>query len=310
MNTNKLLPFLYEMAIFVKVVELGSFSSAAQNIGVSPSSISRAVSRLEGFLNEKLLERTTRNMRLTSTGQEVFMLCRDMLESAKMAVSAAQSDQNNVAGSLIVAAPKALSKQVLMPMILDFIQKYPNVTFQLKVTDIMIDPIGDEVDVLIHLTNKPIEGLIAKRIGECRLILCASTGYVEKFGKPIHPDDLAQHNCLCLGENPIDQVWKFTNNTQKVVVNVSGSFVVNHSEIRRAAVLNGTGISVFPDFVILRDIESNEAVELLPDWHVSGSYQGEILAQYAQSKYIPNQIKVFVKYMQDYFNVESPNNIE
>ena len=301
MDTNKLLPFLYEMAIFVRVVESGSFSSAAKNIGIAPSSISRAVSRLEDFLNEKLLERTTRNIRLTSTGQEVFILCRDMLKSAKMAVSAAQSDQIDVAGSLRVAAPKALSKQVLMPMILDFIQEYPKVTFQLKVTDLMVDPISGEIDVLIHLTDKPIEGLISKRIGECRLILCASTGYVEKFGKPIHPDDLAQHNCLCLGENPRDQVWKFTNNNQKIVVNVNGSFVVNHSEIRRAAVLNGTGISVFPDFVISRDIESNKAVELLPDWHISGSYQGAILAQYAQSKYIPSQTKVFVKYMQDYF---------
>ena len=163
-DTNKLLPFLYEMAIFVRVVESGSFSSAAKNIGIAPSSISRAVSRLEDFLNEKLLERTTRNMRLTSTGQEVFILCRDMLKSAKMAVSAAQSDQIDVAGSLRVAAPKALSKQVLMPMILDFIQEYPKVTFQLKVTDLMVDPIGDAIDVLIHLTDKPIEGLISKRM--------------------------------------------------------------------------------------------------------------------------------------------------
>jgi len=289
------------MAIFVRVVELGSFSSTAQNLGVSPSSISRAVSRLEDFLNEKLLERTTRNMRLTSTGQEVFMLCRDMLESAKMAVSAAQSDQNDVTGSLRVSAPKALSKQVLMPMILDFIDKYPKVSFQLKVTDLMIDPIGDEVDVVIHLTDKPIEGLISKRIGECRLVLCASRDYVAQFGQPMHPSDLSQHNCLCLGENPRDQVWQFTKKNQKIAVNVNGSFIVNHSEIRRAAVLNGTGISVFPDFVISPDIESNDVVELLPDWHIGGRYQGAIVAQYAQSKYIPSQTKVFVKHMQNYF---------
>jgi len=290
------------MAIFVKAVESGSFTSAAQSLGIAPSSISRAISRLEDFLNEKLLERTTRSMRLTSTGEEVFMLCRDMLNSAKMAVSAAQSDQKEVAGTLRVAAPKALSKQVLMPMILNFIQAYPKVTFQLKVTDLMIDPISDEIDVLIHLTDKPIEGLISKKMGECKLILCASAGYIEKFGKPSHPDDLVAHNCLCLGENPRDQVWKFTNNKHKIAVNVTGSFIVNHSEIRRAAVLNGTGISVFPDFVISQDIESNDVLELLPDWHIGGSYQGAILAQYAQSKYIPTQTKVFVKYMQDFLS--------
>lgn len=298
MDTNKLIPLLSEMAVFVNVVESGSFSKTAKKLGVSPSSVSRSVTRLESALEEKLLERTTRQMRLSSTGQEVYSLCSDMMNSAKMAVSAAQVDKTDVSGSLRVAAPKALSRQVLMPMILDFIDDYPNVSLQLKVADHYIDPIGDEVDIIIMITNKPTEGLIAKTLGQCRLVLCASPAYIEEHGMPIHPEDISGHNCLCLGENPRDRVWEFTNNNKRISINVSGSFIVNHSEIRREAVLRGVGISVFPEFAIQSYIDSGQVVEVLRDWHVGGNYQGKIIAQYAQSKYIPSQIKTFIEYLQ------------
>ena len=299
MDTNKLIPLLSEMAIFVNVVESGSFSQTAKKLGVSPSSVSRSITRLESALEEKLLERTTRKMRLSSTGQEVYSLCSDMMNSAKMAVSAAQVDKTDVSGTLRVAAPKALSRQVLMPIILDFIDDYPNVSLQLKVADHYIDPIGDEVDVIIMITNKPTEGLIAKPLGQCRLVLCASPEYIEQYGMPIHPQDISGHNCLCLGENPRDRVWEFTNNNKKVSINVNGTFIVNHSEIRREAVLRGVGVSVFPEFAIQSYIDSGQVIEILRDWHVGGNYQGKIIAQYAQSKYIPSQIKTFIEYLQN-----------
>ncbi|MFM2587380.1 LysR family transcriptional regulator [Vibrio sp. TBV020] len=302
MDTNRLIPLLSEMAIFVHVVESGSFSQTAKKLGVAPSSVSRSITRLENALEEKLLERTTRQMRLSTTGQEVYSLCSDMMNSAKMAVSAAQVDKNIVSGSLRVAAPKALSRQVLMPMILDFIDAYPDVALQLKVADHYIDPIGDEVDVIIHITDKPTEGLIAKRLADCRLIMCASPDYLTEHGTPIHPEDIAKHNCICLGENPRDRVWDFTNNLKKISINVSGSFTVNHSEIRREAVLRGVGISVFPEFAIRSYIDSGDVVELLKDWHVGGNYQGRVVAQYAQSKFIPGQIKTFVEYLAHRFS--------
>nr|WP_216607777.1 LysR family transcriptional regulator [Vibrio sp. RE88] len=290
------------MAIFVSVVESGSFSKTAQKLGVSPSSVSRSITRLESALQERLLERTTRKMRLSTTGQEVYSLCNDMMNSAKMAISAAQVDKTNVSGSLRVAAPKALSRQVLMPMILDFIGRYPNISLQLKAADHYIDPIGDEVDVIIHITDTPTEGLIAKQLGQCRLVMCASPSYFEEHNVPTHPEDISEHNCLCLGENPKDRIWDFINNNQKLSINVSGSFAVNHSEIRREAVLRGVGISVFPEFVIQPYIDSGEVVEVLQDWQIGGNYQGKIIAQYAQSKYIPSQIKTFIEYLQSRFN--------
>lgn len=302
MDTNKLIPLLSEMAIFVNVVESGSFSKTAKKLGLSPSSVSRSITRLENALEEKLLERTTRQMRLSSKGQQVYSLCSDMMSSAKMAVSAAQTDKAQVSGSLRVAAPKALSRQVLMPMVLDFIDQYPNVALQLKVADHYIDPIGDEVDVIIHITDNPVEGLVAKTLTDCRLIVCASPDYLGEHDTPIHPEDIASHNCLCLGENPRDRVWGFTQGTKKISINVNGSFAVNHSEIRREAVLRGVGISVFPEFAIQPYLDSGQVVEVLKDWHLGGNYQGKVTAQYPQSKFIPGQIKAFVDYLQERFS--------
>lgn len=302
MDTNKLIPLLSEMAIFVNVVDSGSFSTTARKLGVSPSSVSRSITRLEHALEEKLLERTTRQMRLSATGQEVYSLCNDMLNSAKMAVSAAQADKSEISGILRVAAPKALSRQVLMPMVLDFIDAYPDVTLQLKVTDQYIDPISDEVDVIIHITDKPYQGLIAKLLADCRLVLCASPSYLKQNGHATHPNDLSQYNCLCLGETPKDRTWDFTSSDKKLSINVKGSFAVNHSEIRREAVLRGVGISLFPEFVVKNELDSGELIALLSDWHIGGNYQGQIMAQYAQSKFIPRQIKTFVAYLQQRFN--------
>lgn len=298
MDTNRLIPLLSEMAVFASVVEAGGFSAAAQKLGVAPSSISRSVTRLENALQEKLLERTTRQMRLTASGQQVYLLCSDMMSAAKLAVSAAQSEKDQVSGMLRIAAPKALSRQVLTPVLLNFIEDYPKVSLQLKVADHYIDPIGDEVDVIIHITEQPVQGLVARSLGQCRLLLCASPEYLQRHGTVTTPQELSECNCLCLGENPRDRVWNFYQAEQKVSVNVRGSLTVNHSEIRREAVLRGFGISLFPEFSIRQYIESGELIELLSDWRLGGNYQGQILAQYAQSKYVPQQIKIFINYLQ------------
>ncbi|MBH9741762.1 LysR family transcriptional regulator [Vibrio navarrensis] len=298
MDTNRLIPLLSEMAVFASVVEAGGFSAAAQKLGVAPSSISRSVTRLENALQEKLLERTTRQMRLTASGQQVYLLCSDMMSAAKLAVSAAQSEKDQVSGMLRIAAPKALSRQVLTPVLLNFIEDYPKVSLQLKVADHYIDPIGDEVDVIIHITEQPVQGLVARSLGQCRLLLCASPEYLQRHGTVTTPQELSERNCLCLGENPRDRVWDFYQAEQKVSVNVRGSLTVNHSEIRREAVLRGFGISLFPEFVVREDLASGQLVPVLADWQLSGRYQGTIWAQYAQSKYIPNQIKALVDYLQ------------
>ncbi|GAD89458.1 MULTISPECIES: LysR family transcriptional regulator [Vibrio] len=301
MNINQMISLLPEMAIFVHVAESESFSSTAKSLGVAPSSVSRSVTRLENALEQKLLHRTTRKMRLTHKGEEIYHICRDIMKSAKLVTNAVKSDNAKISGALKVAAPKALAKQVLMPAILDFMTLHPNVDFQLNVTDQPIDLIRDDIDLLIHITDTPIEAMVGKVLAECRLIMCASPAYITQYGEPLSPQHLLKHNCLCLGEDLKDRNWKLTSSSQTCSINVEGTFHVNHSEIRREAVLRGLGISIFPEFSIQQYIHSGEVVPLLSDWRISGNYQGEIIAQYPQSKYLPTQLTHFVKYLVEYF---------
>ena len=297
MNNNELIPMLSEMAIFVAVAEVQNFSKVGQNLGMAPSSVSRAIHRLEGSLQIKLLERTTRQVRLSSAGQDVYAQCKVMIEAARAAVQAAQSTQNSAKGMLRIAAPKAFASQILAPMILDFKELHPGITIQFKVADHFIDPISDEVDVIFRLTNQPLEGLIAKTLTNSSLVVCASPNYLANNGIPAHPDNLLAHQCINLGESAGDDEWIFTNAQQKIAVQTKPCFAVNHTEIRKAAVLRNMGIAIFPDFAVKQELQSGALVQVLKDWHVSGSYQGDVILQYAQSRFIPVQIRLFVEYI-------------
>lgn len=297
MDTNKLMAALPDMAAFVTVVEEGSFTKASIKLGVTPSAVSRQVSRLEQVLSTKLLERTTRQLNLSSGGKEVFVLCKSMMESARSAVSASGASVESPSGWLRVAAPKAYARQVLGPLLPEFLRRYPDIQLKLKVTDHFIDPVSDEIDIIFRITQQPLEGLIAREVNTVRLIMCASPAYLEKYGEPSHPEELRNHECLFLGEQPRDNEWEFRYADQTIKITVNGRYAVNHTEMRLSAVVDGMGISVFPDFVIHKAIEEGRVKAILKDWSVSGNYQGAVVMQYAQSKFIPSRMKVFVNYI-------------
>ncbi|HEY7865834.1 MAG TPA: LysR family transcriptional regulator, partial [Psychromonas sp.] len=242
MNTNKIIPLLADMAIFVTVVEQGNFSKAAKTLGVTPSAVSRQISRLEDALGIKLLQRTTRQLALTESGEITFTSCKQMVEAAEEAVSASTSATSTVSGLIRVAAPKSLANQVLRPIFVDFIKHYPDIQLHLKVTDLVLDPIHDAIDFLIHINDRPIESLVNIKLGKVGQVLCASPDYLQINPTPLHPDDLKKHACICLGENATDNRWQFINNNQQATVQVSGSYLVNHSEMRRDAIEQGFGI--------------------------------------------------------------------
>ncbi|WP_299204208.1 LysR family transcriptional regulator [uncultured Amphritea sp.] len=297
MNNNELIPLLTEMAIFVAVAEEQNFTKAAKKLAMATSSVSRSIHRLEQSLNIKLLERTTRQVRLSMAGQDVYQQCKHMLESAKAAIQAAESTQDVTTGILSIAAPKAFAKQILSPLIFDFCELYPGIKIKLNVTDRFIHPISEDVDVIFRLTQQPLEGLISKTLTHSALVMCASPAYLENAGTPTHPHDLVHHQCITLGEEACDDDWTFTKAHQKVTIKTNQRFAANHSEIRKAAALRSMGITIFPDFAAQQEMQSGALIQVLPDWHVSGNYQGQVILQYAQSRFIPNQIRAFVDYM-------------
>ena len=297
MSTNELIPLLSDMAIFVTVVEQGNFSKAAKNLGVTPSAVSRQISRLEDALGIKLMQRTTRQLALTESGTLTFNHCKKMVESADQAVNASHSATSTVSGLLRVAAPKSLANKVLKPLFVDFLKCYPDIQLHLKVSDRILDPIHDGVDFLIHINEKPIEALVNVKLGHVKNVVCASPDFISKHTLPLHPDDLKNLSCICLGENMADSRWRFSKGNQQTTVQVAGSYLLNHSGMRRDAIEQGFGIGSLPDYIAQQGIEMGKLIPLLEDWRLTGSYQGDICLQFVQSKYLPNKNRAFIDFM-------------
>jgi DNA-binding transcriptional LysR family regulator len=309
MDTNKLIPLLSDMAILVTVVEQGNFSKAAKKLGVTPSAVSRQISRLEDALGIKLLQRTTRQLALTESGTLTFNYCKQMIESAEKAVNASRSTTSTVSGLLRVAAPKSLANRVLRPLFVEFLKRYPDIQLHLKVTDRILDPIHDGVDFLIHINDYPIEALVNVKMGRVEQVLCASPDFLANHTLPTHPDDLKYLACICLGENMTDNRWRFNNQNenQKTTVQVTGSYLLNHSEMRRDAIEQGFGVGPLPDYIAQQGIETGKLIPLLEDWQLQGNYQGDICLQYVQSKYMPNKNRVFIDFMKQKLLMVQPD---
>lgn len=299
MDTNKILPLLTDMAILVSVVEQGNFSKAAAKLGVTPSAVSRQISRLEEALGTKLLQRTTRQLALTESGQLTYASCKQMLEAAEQAVSASSINSSSVRGLLRVAAPKSLSSRVLRPLFVEFMRRYPDIQLHVKVSDKLLDPIHDGIDFLIHINDSPIESLVCVKLGRVEQTLCASPNYLATHDTPTHPEQLKNHACLCLGESATDNRWLFTHHKQQVTVQVQGPYLVNHSEMRRDAIKQGFGIGALPDYMAKQGVEDGSLIALLQDWKLQGNYKGDICLQFLPTKYMPNKNRVFIDFLKE-----------
>jgi len=297
MVTNKLIALLPELATFHVIVNEGSFTAAAKKLGVTPSALSKLITRLESSLSIKLFERTTRRLLITEAGKNIYQQSTIIIEAAKQSIDISSLEHTVPSGSLTVAAPKAFLTIVLQPLVASFLTKYPKIQLKLRASDGDIDMISQGIDVVFRLTDKPSEGLIMKEIGKVSLKLCASPDYIKERGLPTHPKQLAVHDCLYLGETTTDHIWEFMKSDERHVIPVTGRYAVNHSQMRLNGVRNGFGIGIFPDFVIKEALANNEVIPVLEDWEMKGNYHGVIAMQYAQNKYMPSRLKVFTEFM-------------
>jgi len=297
MKNTKLIALLPDLASFILIVDEGSFTAAAKQLEVTPSALSKLVTRLEMSLSVKLFERTTRKLMITRAGQQVYDQAMVMVNAAKQAVELSTSDHHEMSGALTVAAPEAFLNSVLQPHVVPFLKKYPEIQLKLRAADGEIDLIRDGIDVAFKLTDKPDENLVLREVSKTNLVLCASPEYIEQRGMPTHPNELGQHDCLYLAETDRDHIWDFFKEDEYHTVAVSGRYAVNHSQMRLTGVKNALGIGIFHDFVIADAIAQKQVVPVLSDWTIKSNYHGAIAMQYPQTKYMPARLRGFIDYM-------------
>ena len=297
MSINNQLENLPDMAVFARVVDAGSFSGAARQLGITPSAASRQVARLEGVLRVRLLERTTRKLRLTEAGIAAFSRCQDMVAAAREVLALSDTHTATPHGLVRVSMPKAFGRLVLHPLMPLFLRQYPEVNVQLVITDRMVDLFEEAIDLAIRITDQPPAGLAGRPLMRIRHLVCASPSYLAEHGVPQHPRDLAQHSCIYLGESELDRNWRFGRGEEDVTVKVSGRYGANHSEVRLEGALQSLGIASLPEFTARASLTSGELMPVLADWDHLTNYAGTAWLLYPPNRFLAAKLRVWIDHV-------------
>lgn len=297
MRTNRIASLIGEMVTFAKIVECGSFSQAARQLGTTPSAVSRAMARLEKELDARLLQRTTRKLRLSDVGVEVYRHCQDMIQAMQAAAAVPGTLDNEPAGKLRIAAPRALARFLVHPYIPEFLAAYPKVDLVCRLEDRYVDLIEEHVDVAFRITDEPPPGLMGRRLMRIDHIICATAEYLNQHGVPNHPHDLKEHSCIALSEEAIDSRWRFSREGKSVSVDVQGRYTINHAVIRLDAVLGGMGIGSVPYFIAKDALKSGQIMQVLPEWSFKTNYHGDAWVLYPPTRHLPIRIRAFVEFI-------------
>jgi len=304
MNSTTLFALLPDMAVFSRVVDAGNFSEAARQLGSTPSTISRQIKRLEQALGTRLLERSTRSVRLTDSGAQVYRHCRDMVGAASGAVDIAGNLVAQPQGRVSLSAPISYARSVIHPLVAEFLRDWPEIDVQLIFADREMDPLRDDVDLVIRLTRSPPLGLAARPLGNARWLLCASPAYLATHGMPAEPRDLVRHQCLYLGETVDDNRWNFRRGAETQSLDVRGRYIANDVSARLDAARHAIGIASLPDFAVAEALRDGDLVQVLGDWEFEAhAYMGPVWLLYPPNRFLPSKVRVLIDHLASHLQV-------
>ncbi|MGA8205375.1 MAG: LysR family transcriptional regulator [Woeseiaceae bacterium] len=289
-----------DLLAFVTVVETGSFTAAADRLGVAKSAVSRRVSDLEDRLGVQLLRRTTRRLNLTDTGRAFHEHASRILADLDEAESAVLQQHGELRGTLKVALPLSFGIRHMCAPIAEFSRRHPRVEFDLDLNDRRIDLLQEGVDVAVRIGRLRDSSLIARRLFDARSVVCASQSYLDRYGVPETPEDLGRHRCLLYSNIPDPTRWVCSDRSgTRHEVRVTGALTASSGDFLLAAAIQGLGIAVEPTFNAGEAISRGELVPLLTDyeWPVSPAW-----AVYPPTRHLSYRVRAFIDYLADCFS--------
>ncbi|MFB9136665.1 LysR family transcriptional regulator [Vibrio olivae] len=291
------------LPVFVRVVECGSFSLAAQQLKITKSAVSKRINQLEDELGTRLLNRTTRTLSLTHAGKRYFDYASQAVHFAQQGLDSVTELQGSPQGVLTLTAPMSFGVVYIAPLINEFIQRYPNVDIDLHLEDKVVDLVQGGYDLAIRIGELESSNLIAKRISPCKSVLCASPEYLQRYGEPQKPSDLVAHNCLRYTYFRGGQEWTFSDGTHQHKVTPKGNFAVNNSEAIRRALLDGLGIAQMPTFIVAKDISAGKLVSVMNQYQLP---LHAIYAVFPERKHMPLKVRTFIDFIEDKLGTDTP----
>lgn len=288
---------LREMAILVQVVEAGSFSAAARQLGMTTSAVSRHVARLEAHIGGRLLHRTTRSLALTELGQQVHAGSTRMLAAAREVHALAGSYSERPNGVIRVTAPIVFGQLWLAPRLPRFLELYPDTEVRLTLTDRTVDLIEEGEDLAIRIARQQAPGLAARPLLTMRYVLVATPAYLAEHGAPATPAELAGHRCIGLRHAELGRDWRMRRGAETMSVAMSARCSINNSAAVLAAVEAGGGIGMISDFAARAALDAGRVRQVLADWEASDEHARAIHAVYLPGRHLALKIRAFIDYL-------------
>jgi len=289
------------MQAFVRVVEAGTFTKAADSIGMPKATVTRLIQTLEKELDTKLLNRTTRKVTVTADGAAYYERAGRLLGDMEELESSMSRAKASPRGRLKIDIPSSLGLAVIIPALPDFYARYPDIQIELGVSDRPVDIIGENVDCVVRGGELQDQSLVARRIGEFNLIACATPAYLKRHGTPQHPDELANGHTLVRYISPrTGRLYPMELRRDGEEVQVSGRHMlaVNDSNAGVAAALAGLGVLQTLTFLVQHHISSGALVPVFGGWY---SEAKPIHVVYPPNRHLSNKVRVFVDWIADLF---------
>lgn len=255
---------LADIAIFSAVAELRSMTAAADHLGLSKATVSKHVSALEAHLGVRLLSRTTRSLRLTEAGARFHLRCQAILADLKAAEADVQRYHVRPQGQLRVTVSSSLGALHIAPTLGGFLDRYPDIVLDLRLSDRKLDLQEDDLDLAIRIAIEPPHGGWLRELAPCRQIICAAPGYLEEHGWPCHLEDLRRHSCLSYAHLSTGEYWPLSGPEGSCGVRISGRIRCDSGETMINAVLGGAGIALMPTFLVANAIAAGTLVNVFP----------------------------------------------
>lgn len=255
------------VAIFVRLVALGSFAAVSEEYGLTASAVSKLISRMEDRLGVKLLHRTTRKLSLTPEGEIFLSYARRIMELEEAIEADLSLSIGKPRGHLRVNCGTAFARHKLTHLLPRFLEKFPSITLEVAVCDRRIDPIKEQMDVTIRVGESTDSDLIAVRLGTVRRIIAVSPRYCSIHGRPVDPDDLRRHSCLLLSGFAGQAIWPMRANGERKDIKVSGPVTSDSADVLLQMAIEGTGIIRLGDFLGEEALAKGDLIELFPGEH-------------------------------------------
>ncbi|HVE49720.1 MAG TPA: LysR family transcriptional regulator [Casimicrobiaceae bacterium] len=294
---------LAAIATFIKVVEQGSFARAAERLGVSTSAVSRNVSDLEAHLGVRLLNRTTRRLSLTESGQAFLERAVQLIADLEEAEANVSAGALSPRGTLRVTCATTFGERYIAPAIAKFASRHPDLRFDVELSDRIVDLVDEGFDLAIRIGAPGSSALIARRIGATELVCCASRAYLARHGTPKVPEDLASHRCLHYTYAARD-VWRFRDpGGSERAVRINGPVLANNGRFLASLARSGAGIVLEPDMIVGDEIAAGALVRLLAGFAPPPL---PIYAVYASRRHLSAKVRSFVDFLAGHFERHSP----